>query len=450
MEALGIYYIRGKEMEITKFFQDDYTNAALYQSFRSIGNFIDGFKPSSRKVFFTVDKNNVVTNTKVANLAADVSSKTQYIHGSASLEGVIIGMAQEFCNNYNLLEPEGSFGDRLNHSAAASRYIFTKKSKWFDKFFNEDDKKIIKYREFEGSSIEPFFYTPIVPFILLNGSSGIGNGYAQKILPRKLEDITKAITSILNGKEVKSITPWFRGFEGVVNHLPENKVEICGVIENNTTSILIKEVPYSYELIWYLGQLDKLVDSGVIKEYKDLSEDGKFKFDIKCTREFGKQEEKDILEQLKLIDRQTENFTCVSENDSIIVFSNEIELLKSFIKIRLEYYTKRKNYLLGLYKDQSLLLKNKIRFIESIMDNSLVIFKKSKETVEKLLIEQKYDKVDSSYEYLLEMRIDTFTKEKIDKMKAQLAAKELEYKELKAKSEKDLWIGDLSLIMNKK
>jgi DNA topoisomerase-2 len=84
------------------------------------------------------------------------------------------------------------------------------------------------------------------------------------------------------------------------------------------------------------------------------------------------------------------------------------------------------------------------------MDNSLVIFKKSKETVEKLLIEQKYDKVDSSYEYLLEMRIDTFTKEKIDKMKAQLAAKELEYKELKAKSEKDLWIGDLSLIMNKK
>jgi len=437
-------------MEITKFFQDDYTNAALYQSFRSIGNFIDGFKPSSRKVFFTVDKNNVVTNTKVANLAADVSSKTQYIHGSASLEGVIIGMAQEFCNNYNLLEPEGSFGDRLNHSAAASRYIFTKKSKWFDKFFNEDDKKIIKYREFEGSSIEPFFYVPIVPFILLNGSSGIGNGYAQKILPRKLEDITKAITSILNEKEVKSITPWFRGFEGVVNHLPGNKVEICGIIENNITSILIKEVPYSYELTWYLGQLDKLVDSGVIKDYKDLSEDGKFKFEIKCTREFGKQEEKDILEQLKLIDRQTENFTCVSENDSIVVFENEVDLLKSFIKIRLEYYIKRKNYLLDLYKDQSKVLKNKIRFIESIMSGTLVIFKKSKETVEKLLIEQNYDKVDSSYEYLLEMRIDTFTKEKIDKMKAQLDAKELEYKELKAKSEKDLWIEDLSFIIDKK
>lgn len=433
-------------MDITTFFDDDYKNAALYQSFRSIGSVIDGLKPSSRKVFFTVDKNNITSNVKVANLAADVSSKTEYIHGSGSLEGVIVGMAQEFCNNYNLLEPEGSYGDRLNHSAAASRYIFTKKSKWFDKFFNDADKKIIQYREFEGTSIEPFFYVPILPLLLLNGNSGIGNGYAQKILPRKIEDITKAIKAILDGKEVKSITPWFKDFDGKVVHLPDNKVEIRGSIENNGTSITIKDVPYSYELAWYLNQLDDLVDAGTIKDYKDYSENGKFKFEIKCTREFGKQDDLVILDQLKLIDRQSENFTCVSEDDSIIVFENEVELLKHFIKIRLEYYIKRKEYLLGLYKDQSKVLKNKIRFIESIMDGSLVIFKKSKEVIETLLNEKKFDKIQDSYEYLLEMRIDTFTKEKIDKMKSMLAAKEAEYKLLKEKSEKDLWLEDLTMI----
>jgi uncharacterized Zn finger protein len=79
------------------------------------------------------------------------------------------------------------------------------------------------------------------------------------------------------------------------------------------------------------------------------------------------------------------------------------------------------------------------------MDNSLVIFKKSKETVEKLLIEQKYDKVQGSFEYLLEMRIDTFTKEKIEKLKNSLEEKKLLIKEISSKAEKDFWLEDISI-----
>lgn len=430
-------------MEISKFFKDDYSNSALYTSFSKLASFVDGFKPSSRKVFFTVDKKNVEHNYKVANLAADTSSLTEYIHGAANLEGVIVGMAQSFSNNYPLLTEEGSFGDRLNHSAAASRYIFTKKSKWFNQFFNEIDKQIIKYREFEGTSIEPFFYVPILPLILLNGSTGIGNGYAQKILPRKKEDIINAMLLISEGQKPKNIVPYFEGFNGSVIQLEDGKVEIKGKIKNEGTTIWIEEVPFGYELNFYVKELDKLVEKGIIKDYKDYSEDGKFKFEIKCTREFGKQDEYSILDQLKLIDRHTENFTCVSENDSIIEFNNEIELLVEFFQIRTQYYIKRKVYLISKYEEEILYLKNKIMFIEKVGNDFIVLYKKSKKEIEDQLINLKFDKYNSSYEYLLEMRIDSFSQEKLKKLQLLLSTKQDDLKELSNKTPIEMFKDDI-------
>lgn len=433
-------------MNISKFYENEYANSALYQSFRAIASVVDGFKPSARKVFYTVDKKNITSEYKVANLAADVSSYTEYIHGADSLSGVIVGMAQSFNNNYPLLAAEGSFGNRLNRSAAASRYIFTKKSPIFDKFFNEDDKQIIEYREFEGKSIEPYYYVPIVPLLLLNGSSGIGNGYAQKILPRKLEDITNAIDNILAGKKVEKITPWFNGFRGTVSQLEGGKVEIRGTIINEGTTIKITEIPFGYELNWYLNELDKFVEKGIIKDYKDLSEEDTFSFEVKCTREFSKQSEHEILDQLKLIDRQSENFTSVSENDSIIEFKDEIELLKYYIEIRKKFYIERKVYLLTKYENDSIILRNKIKFIESIMNGSLIIFKKKKQEIEDSLQKMGINSISGSYEYLHEMRVDSFTEEKLTKLKSQLEEKVKAIDEVNTMSEVQMWKKDISTL----
>lgn len=429
-------------MKISKFYKTEYANAALYQSFRTIASFIDGHKVGGRKIFYTVDKKNITTNYKVANLAADTSSLTEFIHAAGSLEGAIVTMAQTISNNYNLLEPEGFFGNRLKHEAAASRYIFTKKSKWFDSFFNEDDKKLIKYREFEGKSIEPFFYVPIVPVLLLNGAEGIGNGYAQKIMPRRLEDVVSAIGELLAGKRVKRITPWVDGFNGTIKFLEDNKIEVRGAVDVKSASITITEIPMSYDLSSYIKKLDLLVDKNIIKDYTDLSEGENFKFEVRCTKEFCKQSEYEILDALKLIDRLTENFTCVSEKDSIVVFENEIDLLKSFVKIRKEYYIKRKEYLLETNSAVLKALENKVRFIKMINDGEIVIFKKSKTEVQSLLEENKFDKLPS-YEYILEMRVDSLTNEKADAMQKQAWTLKQKVEEIKTKTVEDFWLEDL-------
>ena len=431
-------------MEISEFFKNDFKDFSLYSSFRGIGNCIDGFKPSTRKLIFTVDKKNVNQNMKVANLAASTAELTSYLHGSGSLEGAAVGLAQSWSNNCTLIDPEGNFGNRLNHEAAASRYIFTKKSKWFDLILNQDDKNIIDYRNFEGEEIEPFFYVPIVPLLLVNGSSGIGSGYAQKILPRKLEDIIDAIEKLLNDKKVKSITPSLHSFSGTINSLGENKVEIIGTIEKGDAKIIITEVPFSYDLESCIAQFDKLEEKGIIKSCKDLSDSGNFRFELKCTREFCALSDHEILDTLGLVDRQTENFTCISENDSIIVFKNEIDLLKHFIKIRLKYYDKRKVYLLDKKTKLGLELKNKIKFLKEIMGDKLVVYKKSKDEIEKLLTASKYDKIDGSYDYLLSMKIDSFTTEKFKKLEEEYSKIKEEIEIIKAKTEKEMWLEDLN------
>jgi len=433
-------------MKISHFFLNQFKDFSLYSSFRGIANFVDGLKPSTRKLIFTVDKRNITQNMKVANLASSAAELTSYLHGAVSLEGATVGLAQDFCNNCNLLDPEGNFGNSLAHNASASRYIFTKKSKWFDLILNPDDRNIINYRFFEGDSIEPFFYVPIVPLILVNGSSGIGSGYAQKILPRKLEFVIDALEKLLNDKKVKNITPSLNSFNGNVIILGDNRVEIVGKFEKGDAKLTITDLPFSYERDAYIKELENLVEKDLIKSYKDLSEHGIYRFDIKCTREFCSLPDEEILSTLKLVDKQTENFSCISEKDTIVVFKNEIELMKAFIKIRLKYYDLRKKYLIKNLTEKSIELKNKIRFLKEIMSDKLIVYKKSKSDIEKLLVAGKYEKVYDSYDFLLAMRIDSFTTEKYKKLEEDLVKSKEELEVLTLKTEKDLWIEDLKLL----
>ena len=128
-------------MQITKFYNEEYVHSALYQSFRSIGNYIDGMKVSARKIFYVVDKNNIKNEIKVSSLSSMVINETEYLHGDVSLNGNVIGLAANYIgsNNINLLFPSGNFGSRFMglDGAAAPRYIYTYKSRIFDYLFQK-------------------------------------------------------------------------------------------------------------------------------------------------------------------------------------------------------------------------------------------------------------------------------------------------------------------------
>ena len=111
----------------------------------------------------------------------DISENCAYHHGENSLQGAIVGLAQDFVgsNNLNLLLPKGQFGSRLlgGKDSASPRYIFTELNPIVKRLFPEDDMNILNYLEDDGAPIEPEHYMPIIPMLLVNGSTGIATGY---------------------------------------------------------------------------------------------------------------------------------------------------------------------------------------------------------------------------------------------------------------------------------
>ena len=433
-------------MKVTQFYNEEYLQSANYQSFRTIASYIDGLKNGARKIIYTVDKYNITSDLKVSQLGSKVAEETEYLHGEVSLYSTIVGLAQNYpgSNNINLLQPEGNFGTRFIPEASAGRYIYTKKTKIFDTIFNKDDKQILIPQQFEGETIEPKFFTPIIPLILINGSEGIGNGFAQKILQRDHKEIIAIIENYLKGKKIPNqIVPSVKGYKGSIK-LKDGKVEIIGKIDVvNSNTLKISEIPFTYNLQSYKNVLVDLEDKKIIKSFDDKSENDNYEFYIDCTREFTKTPMDELLDIFKLVKKVTENFTCIDENNAIVEFKDEKELLTAYIKIRLEYYIKRKKALLASLDDEASLYSNKISFIESVVNGTIVVNNKSKTDIEKQISKVKIKKIEGSYDYLLRMPIYSLTKEKIEELKKQLSETQTKINELKDKTEKDLWTADL-------
>ena len=92
-------------------------------------------------------------------------------------------MAQNFVgsNNINLFQPNGQFGTRLRGKDSASeRYIYTLLSPITRKLFPQQDDNILNYLNDDGQYVEPVYYAPIIPMILVNGTKGIGTGFRLK------------------------------------------------------------------------------------------------------------------------------------------------------------------------------------------------------------------------------------------------------------------------------
>lgn len=149
---------------------------------------------------------------KVAQLAGKVGEVSCYHHGEVSLQSTIVGMAQDFVgsNNINLLLPLGQFGSRLDggDDHAQSRYIYSCLNKIVKKLFLESDKFLLKYLEDDGTMVEPNYYIPIIPMLLVNGCIGIGTGYSTAIPSYNPIDLINNIKLLLDEKEMNEITPW--------------------------------------------------------------------------------------------------------------------------------------------------------------------------------------------------------------------------------------------------
>ena len=195
-------------------------------------------------------KKNLNSEIKVAQFSGYVSEHSGYHHGEASLNAAIVGMAQTFVgsNNINLLVPSGQFGTRLQggKDSASERYIFTYLNDITRKLYPSLDDPILKYLNDDGQMVEPLYYTPIIPMILVNGAKGIGTGFSTDILCYNPLDIINLLEDMLGPKAYdltsKKLVPYYDGFKGEIHEIGTSKYLIKGKYVVSDTSLIILRV----------------------------------------------------------------------------------------------------------------------------------------------------------------------------------------------------------------
>ena len=431
----------------TEFFSTDYVDYASYDNLRKICSYVDGLKNTSRKIIATIIRNNINKEHKVLQLASKMSEQYQYLHGDAS--GVIVTLAQHHIgsNNLPLLKDAGEFGSRFEPIAAAPRYIFTHKESYFNSLFNDDDSPVLKHQTFEGEVIEPIFFIPTLPLILVNGSEGISPGFAQKILPRKVDGIKKSLINFINGKSIRAQKPHYNGFRGTISKGDgDSKWLISGSIKLlSMNKVEITELPIGYTLKSYVNILNGLEDSKVLKSFEDRSDNDQFNFIVDFSRGVIRdRDEGFILDTLKLVKKVSENFTTIDQDNKIKVFNNDVDLLKAWVDIKLTYTLKRKKYMLSQMQHEGELLTSRYIFIKSVIDGDIIVTNTKKCDIIKQI--KKVNGViekDGLYDYLLNMPIHSLTKEKVTMLKSKIKVLMVDTKSLKRKTEQELYMEDL-------
>ena len=448
--------IQENKLDITEFFNTSYCDFGTYDNWRKIGNIIDGNKVSSRKCLHIILKDNIKEPFKVQNLCSRVSEKTNYIHGAVSLYGVIVGMAQNFVgtNNVPLLKRKGNFGTRLIPEASADRYIFTCKEDYLDNIFNPEDNELLIQQEFEGSIIEPKYYVPIIPMLLVNGSIGLTTGFSQKILPRNPKDLIKWLECKLNHKKyIGKLLPYYKGFKGTIKQINDNTFDIYGSYQKiGSNKIEIDDIPcgpgiagYS-DLNSYLTILDKLIEDKKIKDYNDYSEANEYKIVVTFYRNQGLDIDNcDIYKELKLVKTVTECYTSLNADNKVVEYSSINEILNEYFELRYKYYVKRKELKIKKITDKILQDLSKYTFIKNVIEGNIIIKNKPYQQIEKQLNSTKnIIKVNNSYDYLLNMPMYNITKEYYIKLKDKLKELKEEFNKTKAVTIEEMWINDLN------
>jgi DNA topoisomerase II len=434
---------------VSEFLDDEYKNYSHHVlENRAIPSCIDSFKPSQRKAIFVAEKQVRSGFNKVATLAGKVISDAAYHHGNVSCEGVIVNMAQVFKNNLSLFEREGQFGSLYSPDASASRYISVKLSKNFDLVYK--DTNLLVYKEDDGVRVEPLFYLPIIPMVLVNGGSGVAVGFASNILNRSVKDVvTMSIGYLKNGKTRGTLTPSINEFEGTfhVDDLNPKKWHIKGVCDKmNTSTVRVTSLPPSMSYQKFEDHLDKLSDKKKISNWENKGK-GRIEYHVKFQRaELEKHTMDDLDKLLKLTDQVTENFTTLNEDGKLKIFESAEDILKYFIDFRLTYYEKRKAILADEVNRKIDMISQKVKFITYVNDGEIVINKKSKDDITKQIESKKLQKIDDSYDYLLRIPIYSLSKEQVAQHKDELKTLKERLKEIKNSVPKETYVEELETL----
>jgi len=449
----------------TDFINKELIHFSKYDCERSIPNLMDGLKISLRKILYSAFKKNLTSEIKVAQFSGYVSEQSGYHHGEASLNAAIVGMAQDFVgsNNINLLLPNGQFGTRLQggKDSASERYIFTQLSPVTRLIYRKEDDPILDYLDDDGFPVEPRFYVPIIPMILVNGGKGIGTGFSTDILSYDPLILIDYLQGLLNLQEnEQTFTPYYKGFQGCYLPFEGKKFILKGKYTKTAANkIKVEELPIGYWTEDFKQHIENLMEGdktkktkGLVKDYNDMSTDKKVDVEIIFHEPVDESMELNgmynkLEKALKLYTTQSTNNMHLFNHEEKLSKYEEIEdILNAYVPVRLDYYQKRKDYQIQTLERELKLLSNKAKYIQENLDGTIDLRNKKKDLIIKMLEDKEYDKIDgdNDFKYLLKMPMDSVSEENAEKIKLDKENKEKEMETLKSTTIQEIWLRELS------
>ena len=479
-----------------KFINDEMIHFSKYDCDRSIPNLMDGLKISLRKILFSAFKKNLKSEIKVAQFSGYVSEHSGYHHGEASLNAAIVGMAQNFVgsNNINLFEPNGQFGTRLQSGAdsASERYIFTQLNKLTRLIYRPEDDAVLTYLDDDGQSVEPIYYVPVIPMVLVNGTKGIGTGFSTEIMCYSPTQIIAYLRHKLMeaSTPAPTIEPFYKNFRGEIRRVGDSKYLFKGCYTIlDEKKVRITELPIGTWTDNYKKFLENLIEppagskdkdgaassAPIVKEYNDMSTDTHVDITvtmaaniIKTYSEKAAEYDCTMLEKvLGLYSTQsTTNMNLFDANEKLVKYGNAEEIADAYSVTRLAFYGKRKDALIAGLRKELMVLSNRARYITELLEDTIDLRRKTNKQLVELLKERKYDSMDAQsgdekgeddsssssssssssgqgYKYLLKLPMDSVSEENVKKLLNEKEKKEAELSELTSKTVEQMWLKDL-------
>ena len=458
-----------------EFVNKELVHFSKYDCDRSIPNLMDGLKTSLRKIIFAAFKKRLNTEIKVAQFSGYVSEHSCYHHGEESLNQAIVGLAQNFVgsNNINLLVPAGQFGSRVKggKDSSSPRYIFTHLERITRLIFPVNDDAILNYLNDDGTLVEPQYYAPIIPIILVNGSKGIGTGFSTEILCYNPRDIINYLKNLLQDKSEENTAiqfmPYYEGFTGTISKTDDHHFMFKGRYEVlGTDMIRVVELPVGFWTEDFKELLEDLLNdkdkdgqkiNPPIKNYDDHSKDTTVDFVITFSK--GKLAELEsatdshgnngVDKLLKLCkSASTTNMNLFDYNDKLKKYDSVTEIIDDFYGKRLEHYNDRKQFLIDAIEKELVVLSNKAKYIQELLDGTIDLRKKKKDEIIALLSGKEYALIegDSEYKYLTRMPMDSVSEENVEKINREHKDKVDELNRVKETTIQQMWLSELIVL----
>lgn len=290
---------------------------------------IDGFKPSHRKLLYTMYKMGLLSGSRTKS--ANVVGQTMKLnpHGDAAIYETMVRLTR---GNASLLHPyvdsKGNFGKQYSRDMqfAASRYTEVKLDKICTELFRAIDKDVVTFTpNYDATMQEPTLLPATFPSVLVNANQGIAVGMASNICPFNLREVCSATIAYIKNPDCV-IEKYIKGpdFPGGGEFIVDRE-ELAKVFDSGRGTLRLRaryrvdlknrlieiyEIPYSTTVEAVLDNLAELVKSGKAKEISDVRDETDLN-GLKLTIELKRAAEPEAL--MNRLFKQTSlqaNFAC--------------------------------------------------------------------------------------------------------------------------------------------